>query len=432
MSAALKIFIIYAREDESFKNNLLTAFIPLRRTGKIEVFHDALIKPGDRWEDIILDTLRSAHIILPLVSNDFFASEFIHEVEFKNAVERYNNGETVIMPIVLKPCGWKYDPLIKSLQVLPKDGKPVVTWTYHEEAWEQVLDAVHEVTEVVARKTLEKLELKELEIRRKKEKSEAKKNRAEALKFVNKGDEASNLQEKINCYSKAIELDPKLMVAFNNRGRVKYDLKQFEKAILDFNQAIILDPNSPIVFHNRGKAKSELNQFEKAINDYNQAIMLDATFAVAYNNRGLAKHHLKQFEKAILDFNQAILLDGKFAIAFCNRGMAKHFLKQYEKAIKDFDQGILLDASFTTAYILRGDAKSDLGLYVEAIMDYDRCIHLDSNEAIAFNNRGVSKQNLGLFDAAKKDYLKALGLNPDLEAAKNNLKNLELKMFPKS
>ncbi|MBV6440591.1 MAG: hypothetical protein EPGJADBJ_02263 [Saprospiraceae bacterium] len=101
MSAPLKIFIIYAREDESFKNSLLTAFIPLHRAGKVEVFHDALIKPGDRWEDVILENLRTAHIILPLVSNDFFASEFIHEVEFKKAVDRYNKGETTIIPIIL-------------------------------------------------------------------------------------------------------------------------------------------------------------------------------------------------------------------------------------------------------------------------------------------------------------------------------------------
>jgi len=72
MSAPLKIFIIYAREDESFKISLLKAFKPLHRTGKIEIFHDGLIKPGERWEEAILENLRTAHIILPLVSTDFF------------------------------------------------------------------------------------------------------------------------------------------------------------------------------------------------------------------------------------------------------------------------------------------------------------------------------------------------------------------------
>jgi len=37
MSTPLKIFLIYAREDEIFKNGLLAAFIPLRRTGKIDI-----------------------------------------------------------------------------------------------------------------------------------------------------------------------------------------------------------------------------------------------------------------------------------------------------------------------------------------------------------------------------------------------------------
>lgn len=265
MSAALKIFIIYAREDESFKNNLLTAFIPLCRTGKIEVFHDALIKPGDRWEEVILDTLRSAHIILPLVSNDFFASDFIHEVEFKNAVDRYNNGETVIMPIVLKPCGWKYDPLIKSLQVLPKDGKPVVTWTYHEEAWEQVLDAVHEVTENLEKKKQEQKEKREAEILRKEEILGLKKRRAKALLYFDCASESTDLEEKIDWYSKAIETDSTFVEAYFKRGQTRFLLNQHTSAISDFDIVIQLDPYHVESYQYRSDAKFRLVEFAKRL-----------------------------------------------------------------------------------------------------------------------------------------------------------------------
>lgn len=273
MNAPLKIFVIYAREDLVFKNNLLNAFIPLERTGRVKVFHDALIKPGERWEDIILDNLRTAHIIVPLVSPDFFASDFIRDVEFQKAKERYEKGEITIMPIILKHCGWKYDPDISTLQVLPRDGKPVVTWTYHEEAWEQVLDAVHEITE-----------REKAAARRKQEEAEAKKRRAAAEPFFNFGRDATDPIDQIVHYSKAIEIDPDYSSAYNNRGIAKINLKQYDKAIKGLDKAILLDPNFPFAYNNRGVAKGNLNQLEEAKKDYQKALSLDPNFETAKNN----------------------------------------------------------------------------------------------------------------------------------------------------
>lgn len=318
MSAALKIFIIYAREDESFKNNLLTAFIPLRRTGKIEVFHDALIKPGDRWEEVILDTLRSAHIILPLVSNDFFASDFIHEVEFKNAVDRYNNGETVIMPIVLKPCGWKYDPLIKSLQVLPKDGKPVVTWTYHEEAWEQVLDAVHEVTENLEKKKQEQKDKKDAEAQRKIEEAVAKNRRAESMHFYNLGFNATDLNEKIKHYSNAIEIYSGFTEAYINRGIAKAALGLYSEAISDFDQSILINPQNSFAFHNRATAKGALKRFEEAVIDYNRALFLNPDYILAYLGRGTTREFLNLLSDAKQDYQKVLSLNPSHELAKSN------------------------------------------------------------------------------------------------------------------
>lgn len=286
MPAPLKIFIIYAREDESFKTSLLKAFKPLHRSGKIEIFHDGLIKPGERWEDAILKNLHTAHIILPLVSTDFFDSEFIHEVEFKKAVDRYNKGETNIIPIILKHCGWRYDPIISTLQVLPKDGKPVVTWAYHEEAWEQILDTVHEVTE----KTKEK-------------------NRLEAEQFFNLGLKATDFQEQIKYYSKAIELHPDYADAYINRGAAKYDLDQYVEAIKDFDEAIRLKPDYAIAFSNRGNVKRKLSQYIEAIKDYDQALKLKSDYANAFNGRGTAKEDLGLFEDAKKDYQKALNID---------------------------------------------------------------------------------------------------------------------------
>lgn len=343
MNAPLKIFIIYAREDEPFKNSLLAAFVPLRRAGKIEVFHDALIKPGDRWEDVILENLRTAHVILPLVSNDFFVSEFIHEGEFKKAVDRYAKGETVIMPIILKHCGWKYDPILKTLQVLPKDGKPVVTWTYQEEAWEQVVDAVHEVTEQVKGKVRVEQKQQEAEAKRKKEKKEALQRRKKAEPFFNLGILATDNYEKIKHYSKAIEVDPQYAEVYNKRGLIKDKLELYTEALRDYNQAISIDPEN----------------------------------VDAYINRGWLKRQSKHYQESIEDYDQVISINPKYAHAYFGRGRARDELEQHREAIEDFSQALYIDQNNFCSYVFRGIAKENLGLLYEAQLYYQKALNIN-------------------------------------------------------
>lgn len=406
MNLPLKIFVIYAREDETFKNSLLNAFIPLRRTGKIEIFHDGLIRPGERWEDVILDNLHTAHIILPLVSSDFFASDFIHEVEFKNALHRYFNNETVILPIVLKPCGWKYDPVIKTLQVLPKDGKPVVNWNYYEEAWEQVLDAVHEIAEGAENKGKQK----------------------EAQRYFELAKTATDPQEKIRLFSEAIRLYPQFIDAYNYRGNVKMDLlKDHSAAILDYDKAIALDKNYFKAYHNRGLALHNLKRYDEAIQSFNEAIRLDAHPAMSYTSRGDAKFNQKRYAEAIEDYNLAIQIapEAEFIIyTHRNKGYALYYLERYAEAVREFNRAIQIKDDYAEAYYGRGDANGALNNFREAIQDFNRAIALEPNNADAYNARGAAYHFLGQNAEARRDYQKALEIDPGHEQARKNLNEM--------
>ncbi|MBV6439095.1 MAG: TIR domain-containing protein [Haliscomenobacteraceae bacterium CHB4] len=152
----LKIFILYARADESFKDELPKVFIPLREAGIVEVFYDAPIDYNDHWDDVIWENLNTSHIILPLLSNDFFASGFIETDEFKRTLDRHRRGESVIIPIILRHCGWKYHPIFRKLQVLPKNEKPVVTWASYEEVWLRILESIQVVMDHMEEKLLQK------------------------------------------------------------------------------------------------------------------------------------------------------------------------------------------------------------------------------------------------------------------------------------
>ena len=62
--------------------------------------------------------------------------------------------------------------------------------------------------------------------------------------------------------------EPSYTKAYNNRGVVKDELKDYQGAISDYNEAIRIDPNHTKAYYNRGILKKELKDYQGAISDY--------------------------------------------------------------------------------------------------------------------------------------------------------------------
>jgi tetratricopeptide (TPR) repeat protein len=58
--------------------------------------------------------------------------------------------------------------------------------------------------------------------------------------------EQGQLEEALADFSKAIEIEPNLAIAYSNRGTIYLKLIEIQNAIRDFTQAIKLNPNYAI------------------------------------------------------------------------------------------------------------------------------------------------------------------------------------------
>ena len=141
---ALDVFYSYAREDEKLRERLETHLALLRREGLIAEWHDRKIGAGDEWQGDIDAHVHSAQIILLLVSADFLASEYINDVELKVALDRHSRHEAVVIPIILRPVNWSRAPFAK-LQALPRDARPVTSWSDPEEAFADVARGIEAI-----------------------------------------------------------------------------------------------------------------------------------------------------------------------------------------------------------------------------------------------------------------------------------------------
>ena len=146
---AVKIFFCYAHEDEPLLNKLKAHLRPLQRQGLVDVWYDRDISAGTDWEQQIKERLNTAQIILLLVSPDFMDSDYCYGIEMKRAIERHEQGEAHVIPIILRPVYWQ--GVLGKLQALPTDAIPIMSsgWQYQDEAFFNVTEGIRNVAVTV-------------------------------------------------------------------------------------------------------------------------------------------------------------------------------------------------------------------------------------------------------------------------------------------
>ncbi len=139
-----KIFFSYSRHDRAYLDEFLTHLSPLRRSKKIAPWNDHDVLPGEEWDDKIKQELANADIILLLISANFLATDYIWDIEIKNAMARHDRGEAVVVPIFLRPCDWE-GMAFSKLNGLPAKGIPVSSYEDRDEAWVKIVQRLKEI-----------------------------------------------------------------------------------------------------------------------------------------------------------------------------------------------------------------------------------------------------------------------------------------------
>lgn len=137
----VEIFFSYSHKDENLRVKLVNHLSQLKHEALIRDWHDRKIGAGTEWRGQINEHLSSARIVLLLISSDFLASPYIHDVELKRALERHEAGEARVIPVILRPCDWHSAPFGK-LQALPTDGKAITKWGNRDEAFTVVAQGI--------------------------------------------------------------------------------------------------------------------------------------------------------------------------------------------------------------------------------------------------------------------------------------------------
>jgi tetratricopeptide (TPR) repeat protein/serine/threonine protein kinase len=251
------------------------------------------------------------------------------EIDPKDASAWYNKGIALGYLERYEEAIRCYD---KALEIDPKD---------------ETAKTLKALAENNLRKRKEKKELSELSGKKKIEGKTAK-------EWFDLGYNAKDPEEKIEYYTKCLEIDPKDASAWYNKGYALYKLKRYkEEAIRCFDKALEIDPKDASAWNLKGIALHELKRYEEAIRCFDKALEIDPKHAPAWHNKGLALSKLKRYEEAIICYDKALEINPKDASAWNLKGIALHELKRYEEAIICYDKALEIDPKDETAKTLK-------------------------------------------------------------------------------
>ena len=138
------VFLSYSHKDEDWKNRLRTQLKVLEQVGTLVVWDDRKIDAGETWYDEIRVAMDDAKVAVCLISSDYLASDFCVKEEIPYLLKRRSEQGMRLVPVLLRPCPWKYVPWLKAIQMLPRDGKAVAvdfaaTW---DVAFDEVAESI--------------------------------------------------------------------------------------------------------------------------------------------------------------------------------------------------------------------------------------------------------------------------------------------------
>ena len=119
----------YAHRDADRVDRLRRQLHPVTRALGVDLWIDEQIHPGHHWDHKIREALAGARLFIFCISADLLFSEYIEQVELKEARAKYDRGEALMVPVILRDCTWEWVEAFAELQAVPKRGRAIQLWT---------------------------------------------------------------------------------------------------------------------------------------------------------------------------------------------------------------------------------------------------------------------------------------------------------------
>jgi hypothetical protein len=150
VSYLIPLFVSYSHLDEPYFKELRLCLDDIRMD--IDIWHDAFITPGQKWDSAIRSKLDEAEIVVFILSGDFLKSNYIKRVEIARVLEK---KQCVIVCVIARPVPMDNTNPLSIYQSLPRFAKPVSDYKDPVIAWLEIKSGIQKVIADIQRAKIE-------------------------------------------------------------------------------------------------------------------------------------------------------------------------------------------------------------------------------------------------------------------------------------
>jgi len=256
---------------------------------------------------------------------------------------------------------------------------------YHiwSEEFERTLGDIFAIQDEISLAIAEKLKIKLLKEDKAKLKKRGTKN-LEAYNLYLKGRwfwskrTEEDLKKAINCFKRAIELDPNYALAYAGLADSYFVFPDYSpvppqefylKAREASKKAIEIDSNIAEAYTALAMVNLLNWDWVAAEEGLRHAIRINPNYATAHQWYGELLLYKSQFDKAIKELKRALELDPLSLVINRNLGLVYYYSRQYDKAEETLKKTLELDPNFIWAHAWLSFVYIEKGMYEEALME---------------------------------------------------------------
>ncbi len=182
---------------------------------------------------------------------------------------------------------------------------------------------------------------------------------------------------------------------WHNRGNELNDSDRYEEAINCFNKALEINPKFQDALVEMGKALTVLDRKEEAINCFDKALEIDPSCVETLAEVGLALAILGRYDESNNCFDKAIKIDPNNYFIWLKKGIKLNNLGRYDESNKCFDKSLERNPfQDYDIWYLKGNVLINLGKYLEAIKCFDKALVINKGNKDAIEGRKIAEAKM--------------------------------------